>query len=254
MRDRARMGPDAGRRPPGAGCAATRRPWRALGLLGLLYLLALFAPFVAPYPPDELDRARFYHPPQALHWRDAAGRFHLRRSCTRRRRAPGSSSTARTATRPLPLRFLVRGAPYRLLGLLPTDRHLFGVDAPGARLPARHRPVRARRALAAAVRGARLADGRAGRHRHLVRARAAARRRRRLLRRLGGRAAHALERGPALHPRALPDHRAAHRLPAPSCRAGRSTSSSSPSWRSSAGRAWRASSAAWCWPSAGPTT
>jgi peptide/nickel transport system permease protein len=31
----------------------------------------------------------------------------------------------------LPVRFLVRGAPYRLLGLLPADRHLFGVDAPG---------------------------------------------------------------------------------------------------------------------------
>src|SRR6185437_8560996 len=30
-----------------------------------------------------------------------------------------------------PLRFFVRGARYHLLGLIPTDRHLYGVDAPG---------------------------------------------------------------------------------------------------------------------------
>ncbi len=44
-------------------------------LLGALYLLAVLAPFVAPYAPTDLDRGRFYHPPQTLHWRDADGRF-----------------------------------------------------------------------------------------------------------------------------------------------------------------------------------
>src|SRR5262249_47380812 len=46
-------------------------------LLAVLYALALFAPFPAPYPQDEMDRERFFPPPQALHWVDAHGRFHL---------------------------------------------------------------------------------------------------------------------------------------------------------------------------------
>src|SRR5262245_1938706 len=47
------------------------------GLLAALYLLALLAPFVAPYPQEEMDRARFFHPPQRLHWVEPSGRVHL---------------------------------------------------------------------------------------------------------------------------------------------------------------------------------
>jgi peptide/nickel transport system permease protein len=101
-----------------------------LALLAALYLLALFAPFVAPYPPAELDRARFYHPPQALRWRDAAGRFHLRPFVYATAAGPAVFEYREVPARPVPLRFLVHGSPHRLLGLVPTDRHLFGVDAP----------------------------------------------------------------------------------------------------------------------------
>ena len=34
-------------------------------VLAIFYLLALFAPFVAPYPQEEMDRARYFHPPQS---------------------------------------------------------------------------------------------------------------------------------------------------------------------------------------------
>src|SRR5262249_53282618 len=33
-------------------------------------------------------------------------------------------------SRPYPVRFFVRGAPYRIAGVVDADRHLFGVDAP----------------------------------------------------------------------------------------------------------------------------
>src|ERR671934_2625800 len=46
-------------------------------LLALFYLLALLAPFVAPYPQEEMDRSKYFHPPQGLHWIDSSGRFHL---------------------------------------------------------------------------------------------------------------------------------------------------------------------------------
>src|SRR5688572_28634785 len=47
-------------------------------VLTIFYLLALFAPFVAPYPQEEMDRAGYFHPPQRLHWVRADGSFSLR--------------------------------------------------------------------------------------------------------------------------------------------------------------------------------
>jgi peptide/nickel transport system permease protein len=136
------------RRTPPRGAAAPAAPqspgrifWRQFrrsplalaggALLALFYALALLAPFVAPYAQDELDRSRFYHPPQGLHWRDATGRLHLRPFV--HATAPGRSifEYGEDRSRELPLRFFVRGFRYRLLGILPAERHLFGVDAPG---------------------------------------------------------------------------------------------------------------------------
>ena len=125
--------------------APPRPPWRlfwrqfrrsplALGggaLLVMFYALALLAPFVAPYPQDELDRGRFYHPPQALHWRDTAGRLHLRPFVHATVSGPAFFEYREDRSRQAPLRFLVRGARYRWLGLVPSEWHLFGADPPG---------------------------------------------------------------------------------------------------------------------------
>jgi peptide/nickel transport system permease protein len=100
-------------------------------LLAVFYALALLAPFAAPYAEDDLDRSRFYHPPQALHWRDATGRVHLRPFVYATAPGPGLFEYRDDHARPQPLRLFVRGARYRWLGLVPTERHLFGVDAPG---------------------------------------------------------------------------------------------------------------------------
>ena len=99
-------------------------------LLAVFYALALLAPFAAPYPPGELDRSRFYHPPQPLHWRDESGRLRLRPFV--HPTVPGAAVFEYRVDRSriVPLRFFVHGARDRLLGLLPLDLHLFGVDAP----------------------------------------------------------------------------------------------------------------------------
>ncbi len=98
-------------------------------LLAVFYLLALLAPFVSPYDPGEMDRSRFYQPPQRPHWRDAAGRLHLRPFV--HPTVPASGLAYREDRgRSAPLRFLVRGAPYRLLGVVPADLHLYGVAPP----------------------------------------------------------------------------------------------------------------------------
>ncbi len=99
-------------------------------LLILLYSLAALAPFFAPYAESDIDRDRFFHPPTPLHLRDADGHWHARPFVYGSRGGQDQTYEVDTSRR-YPLRWWVRGAPYRLLGVLPGDRHLFGVDAPG---------------------------------------------------------------------------------------------------------------------------
>lgn len=105
--------------------------WGA-GLLVALYSLALFAPFVAPYTENDIDRGRFYHPPTPVRWHDAEGRFRLGGFVYASVRDASSPSGWREdRSRAVPLRWMARGPAWRVLGVLPCDRHLFGVDAPG---------------------------------------------------------------------------------------------------------------------------
>ena len=101
-------------------------------VLALFYLLAMFAPFVAPYSEEEMDRAKYFHPPQPLHWVRADGSFSVRPYVRDMRLADvGSFEYAEEASSERPVRFFVRGTPYDLFGILSTDIHLFGVDPPG---------------------------------------------------------------------------------------------------------------------------
>ncbi|MGE0392988.1 MAG: ABC transporter permease [Vicinamibacterales bacterium] len=100
-------------------------------VLALFYLLALVAPFVAPYTQEEMDRDRYFHPPQTPRWVRPDG-VHLRPFVYGTTLADAGAfhyTEDRTVIRPV--RFFVRGGAYRLLGVIPMDRHLFGVDAPG---------------------------------------------------------------------------------------------------------------------------
>jgi len=107
-----------------------RNPLAVAGLviLGLLYAGTLFAPFLAPYPENDIDRTRFYHPPTPLRWVDADGRFHLQ-PFVHPTRELTTSRYEEDRTRRLPVSLFVKGAPYRLWGLVPLDRHLYGVEA-----------------------------------------------------------------------------------------------------------------------------
>jgi peptide/nickel transport system permease protein len=100
-------------------------------VLTIFYALALLAPFVAPYPQEEMDRAKYFHPPQALRWVRADGSFSLRPFVLGTRLVDvGSFEYEEDPARELPLRFFVRGYGYELFGMIPTDVHLFGVDPP----------------------------------------------------------------------------------------------------------------------------
>lgn len=88
-----------------------------LALLVSVHAVAILAGFFAPYSFREQHREAPRAGPSRVRFVDAAGRLSLR---------PHVHDDGRIA----PVRFFVRGPAYRLLGLLPSERHLFGVEAP----------------------------------------------------------------------------------------------------------------------------
>ena len=101
----------------------------ALAGLALVYLSAIFAGFVAPYDPTIQHRDLPFVPPTGIHFIDDTGRWHLRPFVYAM--APSSTGAAIEDRRhPYPIRFVVRGARYRLAGLIDSDWHLFGTESP----------------------------------------------------------------------------------------------------------------------------
>jgi peptide/nickel transport system permease protein len=99
-------------------------------LLLLLYTCSILGEFVAPYGPLDIQPSGSLLPPTPIHWRMPDGGWigpHVYPM------AQGPVNLA-TGDRPLTvdyqhpaaIRLLVRGKPYRWLGLIPGDRHLFG--------------------------------------------------------------------------------------------------------------------------------
>ena len=103
-------------------------------MLLLLYAAALFAGFVAPYGPFTRNNDYINAPPTPLRLVAEDG-LHLRPFVYAVRGEVDMESLRRRyaedTSRRYPLSLLVRGEPYRLWGLIETDRHLFGVEAPG---------------------------------------------------------------------------------------------------------------------------
>lgn len=102
---------------------------RWLVVLGVLHGIIACAGFFSPYDPVEQDRESPYLPPMRLHLVDTRGHFHVRPFVySFRLRENTFDQYEEDAARSHPLRFLVSGARYRLLGFLPCRLHLFGAD------------------------------------------------------------------------------------------------------------------------------
>ena len=98
-----------------------------------LYTAALFADFVTPYTPEQRFPDLTYHPPAALRVLDAQGR--LQRPFVYQTIGERNLDTLALTYRVdqnvrIPVRFFARGEAHKVLGVFPTDRHLFSVDAP----------------------------------------------------------------------------------------------------------------------------
>ncbi len=103
----------------------------AVIVLGVLHLGVACAGFLAPYDPVAQDREHPYAPPMRLHFVDATSRVHLRPFFYAQVLRAGSfDEYEENKANAIPVNFLVRGAPYRVLGVLPLRTHLFGSDVP----------------------------------------------------------------------------------------------------------------------------
>lgn len=99
----------------------------SLHVLIVLYTVALFAEFLAPSTPNARDYAYQWCPPQMPAFSLEKG-WHVSGRVNKTHPVTLETYYLEQPEVTVPLGFFVRGEPYQLWGLIPWDRHLFGVD------------------------------------------------------------------------------------------------------------------------------
>ncbi|HOU12032.1 MAG TPA: ABC transporter permease [Anaerolineae bacterium] len=101
----------------------------AMVVLAILYFIAIFAEFVSPHDPMRRFKQYLSYPPTAIHIRDAQGKFHTPFIYgVKMGRDPVTFRPVYQEDTGIiyPIGLFVRGDPYKLWGLIPSDVHLFG--------------------------------------------------------------------------------------------------------------------------------
>ena len=112
----------------------------AFGIASLLLLLlafgALTSDFFSVNPPGELNLDGFFCPPTRIHFFDLQGRFHWRPFvCSYDLADPLDVLYVERCSEMHPIQFFPTGYGYRLLGLIPTTRHMVGTGTAGTFYP-----------------------------------------------------------------------------------------------------------------------
>jgi peptide/nickel transport system permease protein len=101
----------------------------SLIFLGFCYMIAIFAEFVAPYSPNQIERLQTFVPPSVVRvWHDGG----LHRPFIYEQKRSRDPKTARVTyvedlDKPLPVQLFVHGESYKFWGVWQGDLHLFGV-------------------------------------------------------------------------------------------------------------------------------
>lgn len=100
----------------------------------LLYLVAVFADFLAPYDPSDINADYAYAPPQQLHVVDTSDGWDWGLYVNGYEQTRDPETLALTfrenPDEKIPVRFFARGPEYELFGLISTDIHLLGPADP----------------------------------------------------------------------------------------------------------------------------
>ncbi len=101
----------------------------SLGVIVTFYVIAIFADFLAITDPHATDARRSYMPPQAIQLFDADGfNPHVNGLKGVRDLKTFKMTFAPDQGRKLKVVMFAHGYEYNLFGLIPTDRHLFGIE------------------------------------------------------------------------------------------------------------------------------
>lgn len=106
----------------------------ALIVLGIIYITLFLADFIAPYTKDFSDRTMAYVPPSKVFTIDENGK--LSKPYTYNYVRTFNQDTLEIEynfdrTKKHYVKFLSKGEPYKFLGIIPMERHLFTTDAGG---------------------------------------------------------------------------------------------------------------------------
>jgi len=101
----------------------------------MLVFLAIFADFFSPTPISQINLDHSFIPPQQVHFFDAEGNFHLRPFVYNYEYTLDPATFrvmwVEDTTKRYEIQFFVEGSEYKLLGLIPSNLHLYGVEEGG---------------------------------------------------------------------------------------------------------------------------
>ena len=106
----------------------------AMPILVVLYLIAIFADFLSPALPTTRYTELKDSPPMQIHWKDENGNRSWPFVCgtkTVANRETMKRETVQDFEHKYYIHFFEHGVPYKLLGLIPTDVHLFSIEGEG---------------------------------------------------------------------------------------------------------------------------
>ena len=106
----------------------------AFFVLLFLYICILFADFIAPYSKDFSDRKSAYAPPTVVYTIDENGKFSKPYVYNYERQFNPETfriNYIQDRSKKYYLKLFTEGEPYKFLGIIPTDKHLFGVEKGG---------------------------------------------------------------------------------------------------------------------------
>ena len=111
----------------------------ATAIILLFYFVAVFADFFTIADFDERNAKYVFAPPQALHFTDEDGTFHLIPFVYDLKQELDMDTLERNYTEDTSkryhLRLFLEGEPYKLLGIIDTNIHFLGVESPGIYFP-----------------------------------------------------------------------------------------------------------------------
>lgn len=95
----------------------------------LFYFAAIFADFLAPYTLEERLTKYSYMRPQRVHFfKEGQFRFFVYGVKSGRDPVTLQKTFTIDTSKIIPIKFFVKGEPYKLMGLFPMETHLFGVE------------------------------------------------------------------------------------------------------------------------------